>query len=275
MDKDLSQMDFERLWRKLQQMGLNGYEARTYLVLVGHPRFKALELANRSSVPRQKIYEVLDSLVEKGFAEVVQEKTKLFSAVDPALAIPNYLNRRHETMERAYADKVRMASGLVEDLNAAYSEAQEGRGTLDFLRIVSDPGQAAVRFRQMLGDVHQEYVEFARPPFAAEPIEAELVRGARARGVRCRVLVEPEFIRKHRDEVGADYLEAGVEIRQCPSLPMKLAVFDARQGMIALLDPVITKPAWTTVVFEHEGMGQAMQGLFEDYWRRSAGVDAE
>ena len=83
MGKELPQMDYERLWRKLQQLGLNGYEARTYMVLVGHPRFKALELANRSNVPRQKIYEVLDSLVEKGFAEVVQEKTKLFSAVEP------------------------------------------------------------------------------------------------------------------------------------------------------------------------------------------------
>ena len=39
-------------------------------------------------------------------------------------------------------------------------------------------------------------------------------------------------------------------------------------GMIALLDPVITRPAWTAVVFHHEGMGEAMKGLFEDHWRR-------
>jgi hypothetical protein len=49
---------------------------------------------------------------------------------------------------------------------------------------------------------------------------------------------------------------------------MKLAVFDGRQGMIALLDPVITRPSWTSVVFEHEGMAEAMTGLFEDRWRR-------
>ena len=40
-------------------------------------------------------------------------------------------------------------------------------------------------------------------------------------------------------------------------------------GLIALLDPVITKPTWTSVVFEHEGMAEAMKGLFEDYWRRA------
>ena len=100
MAKDLPITDYERFWRRLQQLGLNAYEARTYLVLVGHPRFKALELANRASVPRQKIYEVLDSLVERGFAHVIQEKTKLFSAVEPGLAIPNYLARRREVLER-------------------------------------------------------------------------------------------------------------------------------------------------------------------------------
>src|ERR1035441_5639403 len=88
MSEELGEVDFQRFWRRLQQLGLNAYESRSYLVLLGHPKFKALELAARSHVPRQKIYEVLDSLVEKGFAQVVQEKTKLFSAVEPSLAIP-------------------------------------------------------------------------------------------------------------------------------------------------------------------------------------------
>jgi hypothetical protein len=44
-------------------------------------------------------------------------------------------------------------------------------------------------------------------------------------------------------------------------------VFDGRGGLISLLDPVITKPTWTAVVFDHAGMAEAMKGLFEDYWR--------
>src|SRR5258708_8723377 len=91
MSQDLSEMDFQRFWRRLQNLGLNAYEARSYLVLIGHPRFKALELAARAHVPRQKIYEVLDSLVENGFAQVVQEKTKLSSALDPTPPPPPHL----------------------------------------------------------------------------------------------------------------------------------------------------------------------------------------
>jgi hypothetical protein len=63
-----------------------------------------------------------------------------------------------------------------------------------------------------------------------------------------------------------------VEVRLADSLPMKLALFDGQHGLVALLDPVITRPAWTAVVFHHEGMGEAMKGLFEDHWRRGKGL---
>ena len=150
--RDLPEVEFRRFWQRLQSMGLNAYEARSYLVLVGHPRFKALELAARAHVPRQKIYEVLDSLVEKGFAQVIQEKTKLFSAVPPDQAIPSYLVAPPQALEQQLADQAHAAQGMVDELMAAYSEGQGGRGTLDYLRIVSDPGQIASQFRRMLAD---------------------------------------------------------------------------------------------------------------------------
>src|SRR5882757_11074088 len=116
MPTDLAELDFRRFWQRLQSMGLNAYEARSYLVLVGHPRFKALELAARAHVPRQKIYEVLDSLVEKGFARVIQDRTKLFSAIPPDLALPAYLARRAHALEAELAEQNKAASGLLSDL---------------------------------------------------------------------------------------------------------------------------------------------------------------
>lgn len=263
MVQDLPEMDFQRFWKRLQQTGLNAYEARSYLVLIGHPRFKALELAARAHVPRQKIYEVLDSLAQKGFAQVVQEKTKLFSAVEPSLAIPSYMARQAQALEQELGEQARLAGSLVDDLNASYSEGHGGRGTLDFLRIVSEPGQTAALYRQMLAEVRDEYLEFSRPPYAVDPLDEKLVRQAAARGVRCRLLCEAGSL-----NVGVRKL-AGVEIRETRSLPLKLALFDAHKGLIALLDPVITKPAWTSLLFDHPGLGEAMKGLFEERWRRA------
>ncbi len=269
MTQELAEIDYQRFWRRLQQLGLNAYEARSYLVLLGHPRFKALELAARAHVPRQKIYEVLDSLMEKGFAQVVQEKTKLFSAVEPSLAIPAYLARKRQIVDQELVDQGRAGQALVDDLKTIYSEGQGGRGTLDFLRIVTEPAQTAAEYRRMLSEVKTEYLEFSRPPYAVDPLQEQLVKQARLNGVTCRLLMESSPIDDDHRQRLADYQTAGVEIREIASLPMKLALFDTREGMIALLDPVVTRPTWTAVVFDHTGMGEAMHGLFETHWQRA------
>ncbi len=270
MTNDLPSLDYERFWRRLQQIGLNAYESRAYLVLIGHPKFKALELAARAGVPRQKIYEVLDSLAEKGFARVVQEKTKLFSAIEPELAIANYIAGRQDRLQIELAEQSKAANELVEDLVRAHVEGQDGRGTLDYLRIISDPGQIAAQYRRMISFCATAYQEFSRPPYSMEPLDEKLFKDASRRGVVCRVLFEAASLdRDNMRQRLADYQAAGVEVRCTAHLPMKLALFDGRRGMIALLDPLVTKPTWTAVTFDHPGMSEAMQGLFEDYWGRA------
>ena len=252
----------------MQQLGLNAYESRSYLVLLGHPKFKALELAARAHVPRQKIYEVLDSLVEKGFAQVVQEKTKLFSAVEPSLAIPGYLGRKRHMLEQELTDNSRAGSAMIDDLSSLYSEGQGGRGTLDFLRIVSEPSQTAAEYRRMLSEVHSEYLEFSRPPYAVDPLDEKLVKQAGSNGVACRLLLEAaQLDEEHRQRL-SEYWRPEWKCGVAESLPMKLALFDGSRGLIALLDPVITRPTWTAVVFHHEGLGEAMKGLFEGRWQK-------
>lgn len=272
MREELGELEYQRFWKALQQLGLNAYESRSYMVLLGHPRFKALELAARSHVPRQKIYEVLDSLVEKGFARVIQDRTKLFSAVEPNLAIPSFLSRKRQIIEHELTDQSRSATNLMQDLGELYSEGKGGRGTLDFLRIVAEPAQTAAEYRRMLAEVKLEYLEFSRPPYAVDPLDELLVKQARDNGVSCRLLIESGTLDETHKQRLSEYAAAGVEIRQAASLPLKLALFDSANGLIALLDPVISKPAWTSLVFDHPGLGEAMKHLFEDRWNRATGL---
>jgi hypothetical protein len=106
-------------------------------------------------------------------------------------------------------------------------------------------------------------------------LKEQMVKQAAANGVRCRLLIEAARLDEEHRQRLADYAAGGVEVRVADSLPMKLAVFDGGRGLVALLDPVITKPAWTTVVFEHEGMGEAMQGLFEVHWRKGSALSID
>ena len=267
MDQRDSASENQLDWRKLQQVGLNAYEARSYIVLLGHARFKALELAARARVPRQKIYEVLDCLVEKGFAQVVREKTKLFSAIDPSLAIPGHVARRSRALQNELTEQSRLAGGLVEDLRCAYLEGQNGHGRLDFLNLVNDVTQTAIHYQRMLRAVGYEYAELSRPPFAVDPLDEQLVKDAAARNIRCRLVVEEAHMNEQQHERLAEYRDCGIELRFLDRLPLKLALFDGKGGLLALLDPVSTTPSWTALIFEHEGFAEAMSGLFESYWR--------
>jgi len=208
--------------------------------------------------------------VEKGFAQVVQEKTKLFFAVEPGLAIPAYLERQKEAVEHELEMQRRHGRSLAQELKNSYAAGQDGRGNLDYLRIVSDPSQIAVHYRSMLASVERDYVEFSRPPYAVDPLDEKLVKQCCERGVRCRLLVEQNALDKAHTSRLEEYAQAGVEVRLVDELPMKLAVFDNSQGLVALLDPVTTRPAWTAVVFDHAGFAGAMRSLFDQCWDRGA-----
>jgi len=64
-------------------------------------------------------------------------------------------------------------------------------------------------------------------------------------GVACRLLLEAASLDEEHRQRLSEYMAAGVQVKVADSLPMKLALFDGQHGMIALLDPVITRPMWT------------------------------
>jgi len=255
--------------RRLQQIGLNAYESRSYLVLIGHPRFKALEVAGRARIPRQKIYEVLDSLIDKGFVQVVQGKAKEYSAVEPKMALEGYLFRKKEMFEREWQDRHGLAHQVEVDLAAVFADGTKSRGTLDYLRIVADLGQISEEYRRLLIQSKDEYLEFARPPYAVDPAGEPLLPDLLRRGILCRLLYDNHVVDSPEESARLRGLkQAGAQVRLVGDLPLKLALFDNQRGMISLDDPVVSHPQLTALVFEHRSLCIAMSRLFEDFWER-------
>ncbi len=50
----------------LREMGLNAYEVDAYMALLESGQMTAMEISREAKVPYSKIYEVLNSLKEKG-----------------------------------------------------------------------------------------------------------------------------------------------------------------------------------------------------------------
>lgn len=81
----------------LTNLGLTRYEAAVYLALLERQDFTPPQLATCAQVPRQRIYDVLASLCDRGLAlERRSGKQRLFQAVAPATGLAGLLHTKQQ-----------------------------------------------------------------------------------------------------------------------------------------------------------------------------------
>jgi sugar-specific transcriptional regulator TrmB len=94
------------LTARLSALGLNEYEARVYLALLGADGLTAYELGKRAGVPLSRCYEIARSLAAKGMALTQPGEPPRYRAVDPALAVDGQ-RRQLEALGAALAQHAR------------------------------------------------------------------------------------------------------------------------------------------------------------------------
>jgi sugar-specific transcriptional regulator TrmB len=136
----------------LQHMGLTEYEAKTYLALLNLHLCTATQAAEKSGVPRTRIYSVLEALNGKGWVRIYSGVPLLFKAVAPSAVFEKVkedyaafleaaeltLKLEVNTMKEKFVIK-RFDVGL-DGLKAEISKAKTveiNNTTTDFLRKVS------------------------------------------------------------------------------------------------------------------------------------------
>ena len=67
----------------LHEMGLNAYEIDTYITLLEGGKMTAMEISEKAQVPYSKIYEVLNSLKEKGWIKSGENRPTKYYPVPP------------------------------------------------------------------------------------------------------------------------------------------------------------------------------------------------
>ncbi|NYB51112.1 MAG: TrmB family transcriptional regulator [Methanobacteriaceae archaeon] len=88
----------------LKLMGLTDYETQSYVALTSLISANATEISLAANVPRSKVYQVLKSLVEKGFIEMNQGKPLKFTVIPPHEVFKKSRNHILEAMDQAEAE---------------------------------------------------------------------------------------------------------------------------------------------------------------------------
>jgi HTH-type transcriptional regulator, sugar sensing transcriptional regulator len=260
------------LIEQLTRLGLTTYEAKAYAGLIRRDSSTAAQVARLAGVPRQRIYDVLSSLVEKGLASTRPGQAVKYAATPPKSAI-EYLVTCHR---QNLAELERDAERLVEQLGPAYRAGQEKTDPLEYIEVLRDRRAINERFAELQTAIKHEILVFTKPPYAKPPQEEDVgVEVARTHDARSiyefSVFEDPEMAEGVRR-----FVEAGEQARFVSELPLKLVIIDETIVMFGMQDPVAGSADGgdlTIVVVEHPSLAKVLKIAFDAVWSQGLTFD--
>jgi HTH-type transcriptional regulator, sugar sensing transcriptional regulator len=248
----------------LVDLGLTKYEAQAYLALMRRDASAPADVARLAKIPRQRIYDVLATLVEKGLASQRPGPPAKYTPVSPEFAIERLLLHRRAELDRLE----RAGKEAVDDLAAAFAEGQKERNPLDYIEVLRDSEAINERFGELQAGIRDEILVFTKPPYATpaqENVEGiEVSRAHEAKSVyELSALDDPAFAEGVRR-----FVEAGEQARFVETLPLKLVIIDEAIVMFGMEDPVAGPSELTIMVIEHPELARLLKIAFEAVWSR-------
>ena len=255
--------------QSLVNLGLTTYEAKVYLALLRRDSFAAAEVARLAGIPRQRIYDVLASLVQRGLASQRPGQPAKYSAASPEFAVERLLADRREELERLEES----SRAMVAALKPAFAQGQTQRDPLDYVEVLRDRAAINERFGELQAGIEREILVFTKPPYATpaqENVEGiEVTRTHTARSIyEYEALEDAAFAEGVRR-----FIEAGEEARFVEELPLKLVIIDESIVMFGMEDPVAGDAELTIVVVEHPALAKILKVAFDAVWREGLTFD--
>jgi sugar-specific transcriptional regulator TrmB len=268
-------MNDNSLEAQLTSLGLNNYEASVYITLLGRTRFTATEVATQAGIPRQRVYDVLESLAAKGLCvKRLGERKRTYSALAPSLALPTLLAAYQEQQALENQRRGAVLNEIMPQLSQIFVGGQSEADPLDYIEVLTDRRQVAERVMSLSRQAEGEILMLFKQPVVAS-FEENIVEARAAadritrRGIyEESALDDPEFF-----ELIRQFYALGEEVRFVPELPIKVNLYDERTAVILLQDPVSGQSRLTCLVVEHASMAKALKVAFESLWKQ--GIEFE
>jgi HTH-type transcriptional regulator, sugar sensing transcriptional regulator len=251
----------------LSDLGLTNYEARVYIALTRRGSSTAAETARVAGIPRQRIYDVLASLVTRGLAASRPGQVTKYVATPPDEAVEHLVSDHRQRLEQLE----RESRVLAESLKPSFDAGQEHTDPLEYIEVLRDRRAINQRFGELQAGIESEILVFTKPPYATPPEEnvegLEVTQAHEVYSVyELSIFDDPENVEGVRS-----FVRAGEQARFVEELPLKLVIIDERIVLFGMEDPVEAGPALTMLVVEHPALAQILKIAFMQVW--SQGMD--
>jgi len=114
----------------LLELGLNKYEAKVYLTLLGEGISTAKNISDITGIPYGKVYEIIQALTRKGFCVILPEKPMKSQAISPNEA----LITAKKKMEEKFGKIEKKVNEELEPLYNKSKKFEDPRGTVQVIQ---------------------------------------------------------------------------------------------------------------------------------------------
>ncbi len=241
--------------KALRELGLTGYESSIYLSLVEGGVMTASEVSRSADVPFSKVYEVLNSLEQKGWVNIERGRPSRYFAKSPVEA---FEAARHELDE-----KMRSWEHVVtKDLQPLY-EKRELREKPD-IWILRGQNSVAAKLREMLGKARSQ-VMIAVPLFARDFADKAkpLLAGLGLSDVKILIMIAGKLEGWRTEE-----FTNIVEIRGRENLFGGGVIVDGEEALLLLGEDRPSLVVWSN----HMGLVKFAKDYFQHLWDSSKAI---
>ena len=252
----------------LMKLGFSERQTKVYLALLKQRSATAADLQRSSGIIKTKVYEIVKSLVQKGYCrERKVGRRRTFEAIDPQFSLSSYI----PTLESNLND----TRNMIKRLSERFAESGEEIEPLEYIEVLHGNDNVHHKFVSLLRLCVKEFLGFARAPYSShtEEMVAEQIRENIAflnRGGKMRTVYElneksPDWLMNHIDKVA----KAGEDFRISEELPLKMIIFDRETLLLADEGGLASGGELTMSAIKQKVTVNGYVALFEFFWNQS------
>ncbi len=270
---------------RLKMLGLNAYETRAYIALLSLGTADANEISARTRIPRGRIYDVLNSLVENNLAELQESRPKKFHAVTPKIALRNLIEKKKKEYER----KSRQLNRLVTEIESTMTEMMTSADSNVFWIVARNDRESADLMANSLAEAKNEYLSYLVLEEKYSVVDEKILLNRRVCNELSRMLrrnVNMMFLLPERDikpllsNLDGDFVSKvlpfigkNLLIRTVDEVYTPIDVVDDERVNILIKNPSIPGQYLAAISFLDKDLANTLKKEFLALWKKAKPMD--
>lgn len=258
----------------LQELGLSSYEEQAYRTLVATGPASARTVAERGSVPRGRVYDVLNGLEGRGLVWTLSGDPQRYAALDPVAAVDRLLEDRLAELD-ARAERYRR---IAADARSSFAPTPPVDGQFWLADLGTEDARTVIQ--EGMTAAEDCFVAAIGPPYTGAPVESYETEYAAfldhlSSELTVQLLVDDTMVDALSPFVDAlDTATAEADVRQFDGIDATFAVVDGAETYIDIPHPTRTGTRFGFIEFRDETVADQLGSLFEEVWAAASPVTA-